>query len=126
MAPTRIYVKQLLNLIKQSEVHALSHITGGGLLENLPRVMPANTKAIIDINSWERPAIFNWLQKNGNIDGVEMHRTFNCGLGMVIVVPAAKQEEAMQILAAEGETAYVIGKIESAKENEEQVQLEGL
>lgn len=126
MAPTRIYVKSLLKLIKESQVNALSHITGGGLLENIPRVLPDNSKAVIDSTSWQRPAVFDWLQTAGNVDPVEMHRTFNCGLGMVIVVPKNKQDEALQLLNAAGESAVVIGHIATAKEGDEQVELTGL
>ena len=88
MAPTKIYVKSLLGLIAQSPVHALAHITGGGLLENIPRVLPDNATAIIDTSAWTRPAVFDWLQQGGNIDEHEMHRALNCGVGMVICVPA--------------------------------------
>ncbi len=123
MAPTRIYVKPLLKLLKQSQVTAMSHITGGGLLENIPRVLPANTKAVIDINSWQRPAVFDWLQEKGNVDPVEMHRTFNCGLGMIVAVPAECAVEALDLLQAEGETACIVGSIEDAVDGEEQVEL---
>lgn len=126
MAPTRIYVKSLLKLIKESQVNALSHITGGGLLENIPRVLPENAKAVIDVNSWTMPAVFNWLQEQGNVDATEMYRTFNCGVGMVICVPADKQEEALQLLNEAGEDAWVIGSIASAQAGEEQVELAGL
>ena len=126
MAPTRIYVKQLLKLIKESQVNALSHITGGGLLENIPRVLPASAKAVIDTQSWELPAVFKWLQAEGNIDATEMYRTFNCGTGMIIAVPQDKAEEAVALLTAEGETAWVVGHIAEAAEGEEQVELAGL
>jgi len=126
MEPTRIYVKPLLHLIRNSEVHALSHITGGGLLENIPRVLPDNTKAIIDTTSWKRPAVFNWLQKKGNIKKREMYRTFNCGVGMVLVVPAAETSNTIDILHASGENAFVIGDIAHANTGEEQVELKGI
>ncbi|MEH6652272.1 MAG: phosphoribosylformylglycinamidine cyclo-ligase [Motiliproteus sp.] len=126
MKPTRIYVKPLLKLIRESQVNALSHITGGGLLENIPRVLPENTKAVIDINSWPRLEIFDWLQQQGNVETREMYRTLNCGLGMVIAVPADKADEAIAILKAEGESSYVIGTIEAATSDEEQVELQGL
>lgn len=126
LEPTRIYVKSLLKLIKESQVNALSHITGGGLLENIPRVLPDNAKAVIDINSWQMPAVFNWLQEQGNVDGREMYRTFNCGVGMIIAVPADKADEALKMLAESGEDAWVIGQIEAAAEGEEQVELRGL
>jgi phosphoribosylformylglycinamidine cyclo-ligase len=123
MAPTRIYVKSLLNLMKHMPVHALSHITGGGLLENLPRVLPENSCAVIDTASWEIPAVFKWLQQAGNVEQTEMYRTLNCGVGMVICVDADKQEQALQLLNDAGENAWVIGHVAAAKENEEQVLL---
>lgn len=126
LAPTRIYVKSLLRLLKESQVNAMSHITGGGLLENIPRVLPDNAKAVIDVSSWQQPAVFNWLQQQGNVDGREMYRTFNCGVGMVICVPATEQDNALRILKEAGEDAFVVGSIESASGDEEQVELKGL
>lgn len=123
MAPTRIYVKSLLKLIKESQVNALSHITGGGLLENIPRVLPDNAKAVINTQSWELPAVFKWLQEQGNVDSTEMYRTFNCGVGMVICVPSDKTDEALKLLSDENEAAWVIGSIAAASEGEEQVEL---
>lgn len=125
MEPTRIYVKSVLNLIKDSQVNALSHITGGGLLENIPRVLPKNSKAVIDTTSWQLPPVFQWLQENGNVDTVEMHRTFNCGVGLVICVPASEKDQALASLAANGEQAWVIGHIAAAQADEEQVELVG-
>jgi phosphoribosylformylglycinamidine cyclo-ligase len=116
MAPTRIYVKPVLTLLEQVDVHALSHITGGGLLENLPRVMPANTQARVDTQSWTRPAVFDWLQTHGNVDFHEMHRTFNCGIGMVIVVPQNQAQQATELLRDCGETVTTIGHIEHSDE----------
>ncbi|MEH6472150.1 MAG: phosphoribosylformylglycinamidine cyclo-ligase, partial [Halopseudomonas sp.] len=126
LKPTRIYVKPLLKLIRESQVNALSHITGGGLLENIPRVLPESAKAVIDVTSWQRPEIFNWLQQQGNVEDTEMYRTLNCGIGMVIAVPADKTDEALAMLKAEGEEAMVIGRIEAASDGEEQVELQGL
>ncbi|MBY4677904.1 phosphoribosylformylglycinamidine cyclo-ligase [Marinobacterium arenosum] len=126
LEPTRIYVKPLLQLIKQSQVNALSHITGGGLLENIPRVLPGSAKAVIDINSWQMPAVFNWLQQQGNVEAREMYRTFNCGVGMVIAIPATEADNALKLLQDAGENAWVIGQIEAAAEGEEQVELRGL
>ncbi|MBO1924244.1 phosphoribosylformylglycinamidine cyclo-ligase [Thiomicrorhabdus sp. 6S3-12] len=123
MAPTRIYVKPLLELMKEIEIHALSHITGGGLLENLPRVMPNNTRAKINTNAWNRPAVFDWIAEKGNVDYEEMHRTLNCGIGMVIVVDANDKDKAIQSLEAAGETVSVIGTIESSEQEEPSVQL---
>lgn len=114
MAPTRIYVKPLLELMKSVEIHAVSHITGGGLLENLPRVMPENTMAKINTNSWTRPPVFDWIQENGNVEYEEMHRTLNCGIGMVVVVDAANQDKAIEALTAAGEDVVVIGQIEES------------
>jgi phosphoribosylformylglycinamidine cyclo-ligase len=125
MAPTRIYVKSLLKLIKESQVNALSHITGGGLLENIPRVLPDNAKAVINIQSWKLPAVFSWLQQQGNVEATEMYRTFNCGVGMVICVPSDKAEEALKLLAEANEDAWIIGSIAAASEGEDQVELVG-
>jgi len=126
MAPTKIYVKSLLALIAKSPVHALAHITGGGLLENIPRVLPDNATAVIDTKAWTRPAVFDWLQQGGNIDEHEMHRTLNCGVGMVICVPADTAAAAVEFLNAQGEKAFVMGTIQETKTGEEQVQLQGL
>ncbi|WP_029934283.1 phosphoribosylformylglycinamidine cyclo-ligase [Thiomicrospira pelophila] len=123
MAPTRIYVKPLLELMKQIKVHALSHITGGGLVENIPRVLPDNTCAKIRTQAWQRPAVFDWLQEAGNVEYVEMHRTFNCGIGMVIAVDAKNQDKTLELLAQLGETANVIGEIVSSDQTEPHVQL---
>jgi len=111
MAPTRIYVKSLLALLEQVEVHSLCHITGGGLPENLPRMLPDNTVARIDSDSWQWPAVFSWLQEQGKVETPEMYRTFNCGVGMVICVPAAQVEQCLNLLQAQGETAWVLGNI---------------
>ncbi|UTW49503.1 phosphoribosylformylglycinamidine cyclo-ligase [Bacterioplanoides sp. SCSIO 12839] len=125
MAPTKIYVKSTLKLISTSEVHALSHITGGGFQENIPRVLPENCKAVIDSNSWQWPAVFNWLQENGNVETSEMYRTFNCGVGMIIALPEDKADAAVALLNAEGEHAWIIGDIQPQQEGEEQVQFTG-
>jgi len=125
MEPTRIYVKPLLKLIRSQNVHALSHITGGGLLENIPRVLPDNAKAVIDTGSWEMPSLFNWLQENGNVEATEMYRTFNCGVGMVICVPSDEAEQALAMLTAEGETAWKIGEIAALNQGDEAVELVG-
>jgi len=114
LEPTRIYVKSLLALAKEIEIHSLSHITGGGLLENLPRVMPDNTMAKIDGKSWARPQVFDWLQKEGNIKASEMYRTFNCGVGMVVVVSPADQQKAIDILQQQGETVFTLGTIKAS------------
>jgi phosphoribosylformylglycinamidine cyclo-ligase len=121
LTPTRIYVRPLLALFDKLDVHALAHITGGGLLENLPRVMPTGTRAVIDARNWQRPPVFDWLQAQGNIEPREMYRTFNCGIGMVLCVAETTVEEALALLAGQGETAHVIGRIETAKDEGEQV-----
>ncbi|MEP5764980.1 MAG: phosphoribosylformylglycinamidine cyclo-ligase [Halieaceae bacterium] len=115
LEPTRIYVKPLLSLFAALPVKALSHITGGGLLENLPRVLPADSCARIDTGSWQWPEIFNWLQQQGGVDTEEMYRTFNCGVGMVICVAAEDAERAIGVLAEAGESAWVIGEIAPAE-----------
>ncbi|GAB2718685.1 phosphoribosylformylglycinamidine cyclo-ligase [Halomonas garicola] len=128
MAPTRIYVKPLLSLIHASnvEVHALSHITGGGLTENLPRVLPDHLAARLDAQSWQRPAVFDWLKRQGNVDNGEMHRVLNCGIGMALVVPAEHAEQARAHLEARGETVYRIGAVVARREGEDGVILDHL
>lgn len=101
--PTKIYVKSVLSLIEKFPIHAISHITGGGLLENIPRVLPKNLAAKLDSNSWQLPNIFNWLQEQGNIDIMEMYRVFNCGVGMVIVLPKSESNQAINHLKELGE-----------------------
>lgn len=123
MAPTKIYVKPLLELMKHIKIHALSHITGGGLVENVPRVLPEHTCAQINTNSWQRPAVFDWLQTAGNVEYVEMHRVFNCGIGMVLVVDAEDQTKAIELLTQAGEQVSVIGQIISSDRAEPHVQL---
>lgn len=119
LEPTRIYAKTILSLLKTIDVHALAHITGGGLVENLPRVLPAGTRATLDPTTWTKPAIFDWLQREGNVPANEMYRTFNCGIGMAIIVAAQDVDLALQLLAAEGETVSRIGIIEeTAADNE--------
>jgi len=113
LTPTRIYIKPLLALFKQVDVHALSHITGGGLLENLPRVMPEGTSANIDCSAWTRPAIFDWLQQQGNVTVEEMHRTFNCGVGMVLCVAPEDAAKTIEFLQQQGEEAWQIGTIQT-------------
>jgi len=114
LAPTRIYVKPLLTLLQQVDVHSLCHITGGGLPENLPRMLPENTRASIHTGSWQWPAVFSWLQEQGRVETFEMYRTFNCGVGMVVCVPATQVETCLTVLEAQGEQAWVLGTIETA------------
>src|SRR4051812_2401579 len=114
MAPTRIYVKPVLALLEAVPVKGLAHITGGGLTENVPRVLQENLLAKIEKSSWPRPALFSWLQREGNVAEDEMHRVFNCGIGMVIVVAAGDARRAAEHLRAAGETVYEIGRIETS------------
>lgn len=123
LEPTKIYVKSLLKLIEASDVHAMAHITGGGFWENIPRVLPENCKAVIQGDSWQWPAVFSWLMQNGNIAEYEMYRTFNCGVGMIVALPADKVDAALPLLAAEGEQAWLIGAIAAREDDEEQVEI---
>lgn len=123
LEPTKIYVKSLLKLIAASDVHAMAHITGGGFWENIPRVLPDNLKAVIQSDSWQWPAVFSWLMENGNIAEYEMYRTFNCGVGMLVALPADKVDAALALLAEEGEQAWLIGAIADREGNEEQVEI---
>jgi phosphoribosylformylglycinamidine cyclo-ligase len=123
LTPTRIYVKALLALIKAMPIKALAHITGGGLPENLPRVLPEGTKAVVDTNSWQQPEIFGWLQKKGGIEDFEMLRTFNCGVGMVACVDAENVDAAIALLAEQGEQAWVLGSIKDKTDDEDAIEL---
>jgi phosphoribosylformylglycinamidine cyclo-ligase len=114
LAPTRIYVKSVLALMQTLPVKGLAHITGGGLLENIPRVLPEGLGAILDQGSWVLPPLFQWLQEAGNVERQEMYRVFNCGVGMVIVVAPADANAAVNQLRAAGETAWRIGRIAEA------------
>ena len=109
--PTKIYVKSILSLINKIPVNAISHITGGGLLENLPRALPSHLAAKINPTSWELPEIFRWLQTEGNIDITEMYRVLNCGVGMVVVVPKDTSQKTIDHLNLSGEKAWLIGEI---------------
>ncbi len=115
LEPTRIYVKQILGLIHAVPVNAIAHITGGGLIENVPRVIPDNLSVEIDAHSWQRPPIFNWLQEQGNIDPHEMYKTFNCGVGMVVCVAQENKQAAIAYLSGINETAWEIGSITSGR-----------
>ena len=111
LEPTKIYVKSLLTLLKIVPVHALAHITGGGLTENLPRVLPENLNASIDLGSWEFPDIFQWLQEQGNISQADMLTTFNCGIGMIVCVDASDEELTIKLLKELGESVVSIGEV---------------
>ncbi len=111
LEPTKIYVKSLLELLKVVPVHALAHITGGGLTENIPRVLPDGLSASIDLTAWEFPETFQWLQKQGNITQEDMLTTFNCGIGMIVCVDATDEVETIEVLTKQGEKVFSIGEI---------------
>jgi phosphoribosylformylglycinamidine cyclo-ligase len=111
MAPTRIYVKPLLSLLRQVPVHGLAHITGGGLIDNIPRVVPAGLEAVLERGSWPKDPVFEWLKTNGNVADEEMYRVFNCGIGMTVQVAADDAERALQALRDAGQGALVIGEV---------------
>ena len=111
MAPTRIYVKPLLKLIAETGVHGLAHITGGGLVENIPRVVPDGLEVVLERSSWRPGAVFDWLQREGGIADAEMHRVFNCGIGMTIQLPAGDAERAIALLGSMGQEARIIGEV---------------
>ena len=118
LKPTRIYVKSVLELLKVINIRGIAHITGGGLLENIPRILPVGVQANIHCGSWQWPSIFEWLQEKGNIDTREMYRTFNCGVGMVLVVAVEDVETCLGILSSTGEDAWVAGEITSMADAE--------
>lgn len=111
LAPTRIYVKSLLELIRALPVHGLAHITGGGITDNIPRVLPEGLEVALQRKAWHRDPLFDWLQQTAQIDASEMYRTFNCGLGMVVIVAAAQVNAALALLKSRGETATLIGEV---------------
>jgi len=120
MAPTRLYVKPLLALMAAMEVKGLVHITGGGLVENIPRVLADNLTAVLDGQSWTMPPLFQWLQQHGGVADAEMHRVFNCGIGMTVIVAKENADAAMAQLQAAGETVYRIGEIRAREEGQAQ------
>ncbi|WP_027866607.1 MULTISPECIES: phosphoribosylformylglycinamidine cyclo-ligase [Massilia] len=120
MAPTRLYVKPLLALMGSMEVKGLVHITGGGLVENIPRVLAENLTAVLDAKAWEMPPLFKWLQQHGGVADAEMHRVFNCGIGMTVIVSKENADAAMAQLQAAGETVYRIGEIRAREEGQAQ------
>ena len=123
IAPTRLYVKPILAALEKFEIKGMAHITGGGLTENIPRVLPENCVAQIDAQSWPLPKLFQWLQQAGNVEQQEMYRTFNCGIGMVVIVPADQAEAAQAFLAKQGETMYRLGTIRERAGSEHQTQV---
>jgi len=120
LEPTRIYVKPLLALMQQMRVKGMAHITGGGLAENVPRMLPESVRAVIGRSSWPTPPLFQWLQREGNVADGEMLRVFNCGIGMIVVVAAEHADAAMKFLAAQGETVYRIGAVHARRADEPQ------
>jgi phosphoribosylformylglycinamidine cyclo-ligase len=120
LAPTRIYVKPLLALMEKIDVHGMVHITGGGLVENIPRVLQPNLTAVLHKDAWSLPPLFQWLQKHGGVADDEMHRVFNCGIGMTVIVSAANADQAEAELKRLGETVYRIGEIRERAEGEAQ------
>ncbi len=125
LEPTRIYAKPLMSLLGSVKVKSLAHITGGGLSENLPRAMPAGSCAVLDSTSWTPGELFSWLQDTGNITTAEMHRTFNCGIGMTVIVSPADVTQTRQLLEDLGETTFHIGEIIASDNNEARVTWSG-
>ncbi|MCB1153275.1 phosphoribosylformylglycinamidine cyclo-ligase, partial [bacterium] len=123
LRPTRIYAKTLQNLQKSFALKGIVHITGGGLLENIPRILPKSSKAVLHEGSWERPAIFDFLQREAGIADEEMHRVFNNGLGLVLIVPEAQSEEILGRLEGLGETAWRVGRIERRRDTDASVEI---
>ncbi len=115
LAPTRLYVKQCLAAVRAGGVHALAHITGGGLTENLPRVLPEGLSGNIDLNSWELPPVFQWLAKTGGMEEAEILKTFNCGVGMILSVEADQAEALTALLQEQGETVYTLGTVQAGE-----------
>ena len=113
LAPTRIYVKPMLKAIKHGGVKGMAHITGGGLSENIPRVLPSNVAVRLDAKNWTRPGIFGWMAQTGKMEAADMARTFNCGLGLVVIVDANKADNIIAVLKAEGESAHKVGRVET-------------
>jgi len=121
--PTRIYVGSILNALKTEQIKGLAHITGGGIIENIPRILPEHLAAEVDLKSWPRSELFQWIQENGNVDDEEMLRVFNCGIGMVVVCAAEQSQALGQILESTGETVFHIGTIVKRKGTEHQTRL---
>ena len=126
LTPTRIYVKSCLDLVKSERVRAFAHITGGGLLENIPRVLPDGLTAHIDGTTWQVPKLFGWLARRGGIQDQELARTFNLGIGMIAVVAEADAAEATSILEAAGETVFRIGDIRATQSGEAATVVNGI
>jgi phosphoribosylformylglycinamidine cyclo-ligase len=123
LAPTRIYAAAIQSLLSRVPIHALAHITGGGLLENVPRVLPGGTRAVIEAASWQRPPVFEWLQRQGQIADAEMYRTFNCGIGMVVCVAPQDADRSIALLRERGEHAWRLGTVEDDSARPPSVQI---
>ncbi|PSJ80083.1 phosphoribosylformylglycinamidine cyclo-ligase [Neisseria iguanae] len=123
IAPTRLYVKPILSVLQQFTIKGMAHITGGGITENVPRVLPENTVAQIDAGAWELPKLFQWLQQAGNIGQQEMYRTFNCGIGMVVIIAKEDAEAIAAFLREQGETVYRLGEIRARNGDEHQTEV---
>jgi phosphoribosylformylglycinamidine cyclo-ligase len=123
MKPTKIYVKSILSLIEKVNVNAMAHITGGGIIENIPRILPNQLTAKINKQSWKLPHLFEWLKDEANLDDTELYKTFNCGIGMAIIVDEKDAQEASNILRKYGEEVYIIGSIKQSDKNGRQVEI---
>ncbi|WP_407653240.1 phosphoribosylformylglycinamidine cyclo-ligase [Azospirillum isscasi] len=126
LTPTRIYVKSTLAAVRAGTVRAMAHITGGGLIENIPRVLPDGLGVTLDASAWPLPPVFSWLMKTGGLTPLDMARTFNTGLGMVVVVPADKAQQAAEILAQGGETVFTVGTVHAVKDGGARVTVTGM
>jgi phosphoribosylformylglycinamidine cyclo-ligase len=113
LTPTRIYVKPLLALLRALPVHGLAHVTGGGIIDNIPRALPAGLEAVLERRRWGSDPVFEWLQSTSRLDATEMYRTFNCGIGMVVILPAVNAAAAVALLAEQGQSAQIIGEVRS-------------
>ncbi len=111
LEPTRIYVKPVRKLLKNSNVNGIVHITGGGLIDNIPRILPKNVQVNVDTSTWDWPEIFQWLQKSGNVSTVEMYTVFNCGIGMILIVDTSVCDEVIELLSQQGENAWKLGEV---------------
>ena len=123
IAPTRLYVKPILAALEKFTIKGMAHITGGGITENVPRVLPENTVAQIDAKAWELPKLFQWLQKAGNVETQEMYRTFNCGIGMVVIIAKEDADAVQAFLSEQGETVYRLGAVRERNGDEHQTQV---
>ncbi|MDH3209720.1 MAG: phosphoribosylformylglycinamidine cyclo-ligase [Burkholderiaceae bacterium] len=123
MAPTRLYVRPVLAAMRDVQIKGMSHITGGGLVENIPRCLPPGMKAVLQESVWPRLEIFDWLQREGQVPTAEMHRAFNCGIGFVLIVAAEDSRRVTELLQAQGEAVYCIGRVEVRRDQEAPTQI---